>query len=156
MKKNKLCRVILFLIVVVNIGCEDNEMIILNNPQVYDKTKLEPWLKEYFIEDEKLNNIEDNLIYNDFLEVWYKYQYNKNGKIKYFKQSNPFGYWEFIDKEVLDKGIGVKTIKLTAPVPSLEIDKYEQSIVKMKEIGPDDVNKYNMFIKFYCTPENTI
>ena len=33
---------------------------------------------------------------------------------------------------------------------------YEQSIVKMKEIGPDDVNKYNMFIKFYCTPTDTI
>ena len=33
---------------------------------------------------------------------------------------------------------------------------YKQSIVKMDEIVPDDVNKYNMFIKFYCTPENTI
>jgi len=26
----------------------------------------------------------------------------------------------------------------------------------MKEIGPEDVNKYNMFIKFYCTPDNSI
>ena len=33
---------------------------------------------------------------------------------------------------------------------------YEESIVKMKEIGRTDVNKYNMFIKFYCTPENTV
>jgi len=33
---------------------------------------------------------------------------------------------------------------------------YEESIVKLKEIGPDDVNKYNMFIKFYCTPTDTI
>ena len=33
---------------------------------------------------------------------------------------------------------------------------YEQSIVKMQQIGPEDVNKYNMFIKFYCTPETTI
>ena len=33
---------------------------------------------------------------------------------------------------------------------------YEQSILKMKEIGADDVNKYNMFIKFYCTRDNTI
>ena len=33
---------------------------------------------------------------------------------------------------------------------------YEQSIVKMQQIGPADVNKYNMFIKFYCTPETTI
>ena len=33
---------------------------------------------------------------------------------------------------------------------------YEESIVKMKEIGPKDVNQYNMFIKFYCTPEQTI
>ena len=36
------------------------------------------------------------------------------------------------------------------------MEGYEQSIVKMKDIGPDDVNKYNMFIKFYCTPDNTI
>jgi hypothetical protein len=33
---------------------------------------------------------------------------------------------------------------------------YEQSAIKMREIGPTEVNKYNMFIKFYCTPENTI
>jgi|TARA_R100001460_G_scaffold19427_1_gene40519 hypothetical protein len=33
---------------------------------------------------------------------------------------------------------------------------YEESINKMKEIGAKDVNKYNMFIKFYCTPINTI
>ena len=33
---------------------------------------------------------------------------------------------------------------------------YEQSIVKMQQIGPVEVNKYNMFIKFYCTPETTI
>ena len=29
---------------------------------------------------------------------------------------------------------------------------YKESVVKMKEIGPEDVNKYNMFIKFYCSP----
>ena len=33
---------------------------------------------------------------------------------------------------------------------------YEESIKKMKEIGQEDVNKHNMFIKFYCTPEQTI
>ena len=33
---------------------------------------------------------------------------------------------------------------------------YEQSTIKMKQIGPEGVNKYNMFIKFYCTPETTI
>ena len=33
---------------------------------------------------------------------------------------------------------------------------YEESINKMKEIGAEDVNKYNMFIKFYCTPTDTI
>ena len=29
---------------------------------------------------------------------------------------------------------------------------YKESMVKMKEIGPEDINKYNMFIKFYCSP----
>jgi len=33
---------------------------------------------------------------------------------------------------------------------------YKESIVKMEEIGPDDVNEYGMFIKFYCTRDNTI
>ena len=33
---------------------------------------------------------------------------------------------------------------------------YKESIVKMEEIGSEDVNKYNMFIKFYCTPDNSI
>ena len=33
---------------------------------------------------------------------------------------------------------------------------YEESKVKMEKIGAENVNKYNMFIKFYCTPENTI
>ena len=33
---------------------------------------------------------------------------------------------------------------------------YQQSIIKMQEIGAEDVNKYNMFIKFYCTPDKTI
>ena len=33
---------------------------------------------------------------------------------------------------------------------------YEESMKKMKEIGKEDINKYNMFVKFYCTPDNTI
>ena len=33
---------------------------------------------------------------------------------------------------------------------------YKQSTIKMKEIGPTNVNQYNMFIKFYCTPDKTI
>jgi len=33
---------------------------------------------------------------------------------------------------------------------------YEESISKLKEVGREDVNKYGMFIKFYCEPINTI
>ena len=36
------------------------------------------------------------------------------------------------------------------------MEGYKQSIVKMEELGRTDVNKYGMFIKFYCTPDNTI
>ncbi len=36
------------------------------------------------------------------------------------------------------------------------MEGYKQSIIKMEEFGPKDVNQYNMFIKFYCTPDNTI
>ena len=30
---------------------------------------------------------------------------------------------------------------------------YEESLKKMKEMGREEVNKYNMYIKFYCTPQ---
>ena len=33
---------------------------------------------------------------------------------------------------------------------------YEESINKMKEIGREEVNKYGMYIKFYCTPSESI
>jgi hypothetical protein len=33
---------------------------------------------------------------------------------------------------------------------------YQESIRKMEEIGREEVNKYNMFIRFTCTPEATI
>ena len=33
---------------------------------------------------------------------------------------------------------------------------YEESLKKMKEIGREDVNKHGMYIKFYCTPVDTI
>ena len=33
---------------------------------------------------------------------------------------------------------------------------YEESLRKMKEIGREEVNKYNVYIRFTCTPENTI
>ena len=29
---------------------------------------------------------------------------------------------------------------------------YKESIIKLEELGPKDVNQYNMFIKFYCSP----
>ena len=33
---------------------------------------------------------------------------------------------------------------------------YQESIIKMEELGPEDVNKYNLYIRFTCTPETTI
>ena len=33
---------------------------------------------------------------------------------------------------------------------------HKKSMNKMKEIGRDEINKHNMFVKFYCTPEKTI
>ena len=33
---------------------------------------------------------------------------------------------------------------------------YKESIVKMEEIGREEVNKYGMYIKFTCTPIDTI
>ena len=33
---------------------------------------------------------------------------------------------------------------------------YEQSLKKMQELGKTEVNKYNAYIRFTCTPEQTI
>ena len=33
---------------------------------------------------------------------------------------------------------------------------YEESLVKMKEIGREEVNKHGIYIRFLCTPEETI
>ena len=33
---------------------------------------------------------------------------------------------------------------------------YEESLKKIQDIGPIEVNKYNMYIRFVCMPENTI
>lgn len=120
---------VLMVMLSVNEGCIDNDTIILNDPQIYDTIQLNPWLDEYFIEDKKFNNIKDNLIYNDCLEVVYKYQYEKNGEIKYFLQDIGFGHWDFIDQDSLNKGFGAKTFKLTAPIPRRDIDKRKQSNV---------------------------
>ena len=30
---------------------------------------------------------------------------------------------------------------------------YEESLSKMRDIGREEVNKYGMYIKFYCTPQ---
>ena len=30
---------------------------------------------------------------------------------------------------------------------------YEESLKKIQEIGPVEVNKYNMYIRFICTPQ---
>jgi hypothetical protein len=33
---------------------------------------------------------------------------------------------------------------------------YEESMKKMKEIGREEINKHNIFVKFYCTQDNTV
>ena len=33
---------------------------------------------------------------------------------------------------------------------------YQESMNKMEQIGREEINKQNMFIRFTCTPENTI
>jgi len=33
---------------------------------------------------------------------------------------------------------------------------YQESIVRMENLGKKDVNEYGMFIKFYCTKDNSI
>jgi len=32
---------------------------------------------------------------------------------------------------------------------------YKESLEKIEAVGPEEVNEYKIFIKFYCTPEET-
>ncbi len=36
------------------------------------------------------------------------------------------------------------------------ITGYDESKAKMIEIGPEDVNKYNIYIKFECLPQDIV
>ena len=29
---------------------------------------------------------------------------------------------------------------------------YEQSLIKLEQIGPEEINQHNMYIKFFCSP----
>ncbi len=33
---------------------------------------------------------------------------------------------------------------------------YQESLSKMQEIGSEEVNKHNIYIRFLCTPSNSI
>ena len=33
---------------------------------------------------------------------------------------------------------------------------YEEAMLKMKELGPKDVNKHQIYIKFTCTPVDAV
>jgi hypothetical protein len=33
---------------------------------------------------------------------------------------------------------------------------YEESLNKIQEIGREEVNKHNIYIRFICAPENTV
>ena len=33
---------------------------------------------------------------------------------------------------------------------------YQEAISKMQEIGPEEVNKHNIYIRFLCTPQESI
>ena len=33
---------------------------------------------------------------------------------------------------------------------------YQESLDKMEDIGRKEVNKYGMYIKFYCTPSDSV
>ena len=33
---------------------------------------------------------------------------------------------------------------------------YEESMNKLEEVGKEDVNKYGMYIRFFCKPDNSI
>ena len=33
---------------------------------------------------------------------------------------------------------------------------HEESLKKIQDIGPEEVNKYNMYVRFICMPQTTI
>ena len=73
----KLFKMALMVMLSVNAGCIDNDTIILNDPQIYDKIQLNPWLDEYFIEDKKFVTIQPKSIrFLEKVKVIHKNRYD--------------------------------------------------------------------------------
>jgi|GEM_PF-3280276 len=106
-------------------GCRD---IYDNSPQPYQAVLTQAWNNSYYAESQE-PNYEDNIIYNDCLEVHYSYCYRKNDSLRYFKQTNSSSDWEFITHGEMTNGVGAKTIRLTVSNPSEDFNNPPQSTI---------------------------
>ncbi len=127
---------ILALIIITAVGCNQP---VSNEAQKYSEIPLVKWLNDYSVEKDE-PNYSDNLIYNDCLEVTFEYSYEKNGKIKYFKQNGIFSEWEFITEKELNNGVGVKWIKLTSKNPNESFNNAPQSVIQYEFINSKNQN----------------
>lgn len=129
MKKIKYTSVLI--VIAIFSGCQET---IPNNQKIYPQVPLQKWVNEYQAESQE-PNYSDNKIYNDCLELSYKYHYEKDGETKYFKQERFGGDWEFITLEELNKGIGIKTIKISAKNPNPNYNNPSQSAVEYEVLN---------------------
>lgn len=136
MKKTTTITVIIAILVWC--GC-DIDISVPNKPRTYSQVPLSKWVDNYYAESEEPNH-NDNLIYTDCLEIWYEYNYEKNGEIKFFDLDEFNDNWEFIDKESLEKGRGVKQIKLTAKNPNSNYNNPPQSAVVYELFNSNNVS----------------
>lgn len=116
------------MILLALISCSTEVEQFSNEPQLYSKVNVNEWISGYLAEAEQ-PNYDDNLIYNECLDVTYEYKYEKDGKTKYFEQTS-FGKWKFIDSITVNNNIGVKRIRVSAKNPDKDYSHQQQSTIK--------------------------
>ena len=115
-------------------SCGFNDSTVIKNPLVeYIKVDTRPNDSIFQIESKGPYYV-DNYIYNSCYEIKYKYQYEKDGDIK-FSSLIGFDDWEFITRDSLDAGKGIKYIRLSAPNPNYEYNYEPQSTIKYEYLN---------------------
>ena len=127
-------KVVVFSVIFVLSNCTCDKNIIPNTASEYKESSLK---KDgtYYTESSHPNYL-DNVIYKNCKEIVFEYSYEK-GNIEKYYTSPDFGQWNFITKEELIEGQGVKFIKLKSTNPSPNYQEIDQSSITYEYLNKD-------------------
>lgn len=115
------------IILFVAFSCTDDEKLVSADQPVYPIVGVEKNDSTFFIENIS-DHYSDNIIYSNCNEILYEYNYIKEGQESFFKITG-FYEWEFVPRDSIEKGVGVKRIKLSSLNPNPKYNYYPQSSI---------------------------